>query len=535
MTPPKHASLAKLALLLSLLFASCAAPEATVGLVPVRILADGEAVEAFVPSGSSVQEALLAARLDLRELDKVDPAGFTVVAPGTVIRVTRVEERFVIEEVVLPFERQTIRNESLPEGETRLLQPGKNGLEEITYRIVLQESVEVSRQAVKTLVVSEPVPEIVMIGAQPSYAPSSIEGTLAYVNGGNAWVMRIDTGNRRPLVLSADLDGRVFRLSPDGKFLLFSRAAPHGSTHINALWYVSTTDTPSVASPLGVQNVIHFADWSPATPSSSSANYILAYSTVEPSPAAPGWQANNDLAEITLSPAGTILRRRSLITGNAGGQYGWWGTAFAWAPDGEHLAFARPDSLGTVELRDPGFAALHEITPFQTLGDWAWTPGLSWGLDGRTLFAVDHGPPIALEQDSASPVFHLAALTSGEETPLILAERVGMFASPVVSPLLSLPKPELGYRIAYLQALAPLESDQSGYRLALMDRDGSNRVLLFPPEGEPGIQPQSVAWSPEGERLAVVYRGDLYLVDPATAVAQRITGDGQTTAYDWKR
>jgi hypothetical protein len=104
----------------------------------------------------------------------------------------------------------------------------------------------------------------------------------------------------------------------------------------------------------------------------------------------------------------------------------------------------------------------------------------------------------------------------------------------VVSPRLDLPKPEQGYRIAYLQALSPLQSDQSGYRLAIMDRDGSNRLLLFPPEGEPGLQPQSVAWSPEGERIAVLYRGDLYLVDPATAVAQRITGDGQISAFDWR-
>jgi hypothetical protein len=255
MTLRTPASPATLALLLSLFLGACVAPEATVGLVPVRIQVDGKTIETFVPAGSSVQGALLAAAVDLGELDKVDPAGFTVVVPDTVVRVTRVEERFVIEEVALPFQRQTIRNESLPEGETRLLQAGKNGLEEITYRIVLQESVEVSRQPVKTNRVSEPVPEIIMVGAQPSYAPSSIAGTLAYVSGGSAWVMRIDTGNRRPLLLSADLDGRVFRLSADGKLLLFSRTAARGSSSINALWTVSTTDTQPVASPLGVQNV----------------------------------------------------------------------------------------------------------------------------------------------------------------------------------------------------------------------------------------------------------------------------------------
>jgi Tol biopolymer transport system component len=42
-----------------------------------------------------------------------------------------------------------------------------------------------------------------------------------------------------------------------------------------------------------------------------------------------------------------------------------------------------------------------------------------------------------------------------------------------------------------------------------------------------------VAWSPDGQRLAVIYQGDLWIVDVATAQAHRLTSDGQVSAIDW--
>jgi uncharacterized protein YabE (DUF348 family) len=47
---------------------------------------------------------------------------------GDTITLTRVEEQFNTEQEVIPFERQIIRNETLAEGETRLVQAGVNGL-----------------------------------------------------------------------------------------------------------------------------------------------------------------------------------------------------------------------------------------------------------------------------------------------------------------------------------------------------------------------------------------------------------------------
>ncbi len=529
----RHYGALILVLAMTFVAAACGGPTATAGTIVVTVRVDGDNQSQVVPAGSTVQQALQAAGIQLGELDRVDPPGFTVVTEGTQISVTRVTERFEIEQVVVPFERQTLKNESLPSGETRLVQAGVNGKEEITYRIVEEQGVEVSRNPVKRQIIDPPQPEIVMVGAQASYTPLQIDGRLAYLSGGNAWIMESNTGNRRPLVVTGDLDGRVFRLSPQGRWLLFSRQASDGSGDINSLWVISTTDPEAEPIDLEARNVVHFADWAPVR-----ARLMLAYSTVEPSPAAPGWQADNNLELLTLASNGRVIKRSTLIGINAGGQYGWWGTDFQWASDGLHLAYARAEGVGQIDIRQPSLDPLHDEVPFQTLGDWAWVPGVAWGQDNRTLYMVDHGPPLGIESPAASPVFNLVVLPSGGGGLLPLAERTGMFSLPTVSPASVLDSGEVAYSLAYYQASSPLDSRDSSYRLMLIDRDGSNRRILFPSDGQAGMKGDDIqhpaAWSPDGSRLALLYQGNLWLVDVTTAQGQQLTGDGQTRAYDWK-
>lgn len=509
---------------------ACSSPQATVGTISVRIKDQSKVVQISVPAGTAVQAALERAGVQLGELDRADPPGYTVLTNGTEITLTRISELFETEEIFLPFQRQTVRNEGLPQGETRLLQPGSNGIEVITYRIVFENGVEVSRQPVKRTIHQQAQSEIIMVGAQSTHRPIEIAGTIAYLAGGNAWVMSGDTGTRTPLVVTGDLDGRIFELSPGGNWLLYSRRSEEDEA-INSLWVVPTDQAEAESISLDVENVIHFAGWSPTIPS-----FTIAYSSVEPRSSPPGWQANNDLQTVTFSSSGNVIRKRELIPANAGGQYGWWGTAFSWAQDGLHLAYARADGIGVIDLRDPTFDPLFDIVPFQTGGDWAWLPGLAWGHDNRTLYIVNHGDPIGLEGATASPAFDIIALTSSEALALTLVQQAGMFAHPSISPFEVLPSGEISYRVAFMQAISPLESQSSSYRIAIMDRDGSNLTTLFPHIGEPGIGVDEIGpilWSPTGERIALIYRGDLWVVDVATGLGQQLTGDGLTLALDW--
>lgn len=515
-------------LVVPLLLFACSSPQISGDRINIEVEVDGTIQPMSLPSGSTVGEALNQMEIELGALDRVSPPSYTVLSDGAEVSIQRIDERFEIEEIVIPFERQMIRNEALPEGETRLLQPGQNGVQEITYRIVTEDGQEVSRTAVRSEVIQPSVPEIIMMGSQSAYTPLAIEGTLAYVSSGNAWIIEGDTGNRRPIVVSGDLDGRIFKLSPDGRWLLFTRVGDPEEDEINSLWVVSTINSSAQPFDIGGRNIIHFADWIPGE------GLSVIYSTAEPSPAAPGWQANNDLIRVDFDPAGVYEEPEVLLEANAGGQYGWWGTTFIWGPNST-LGYARSDAIGGVDLNQGRLEPWLSLTPYQTMGDWAWVPGLSFSSEGGVVFLVWHDQPVGLESPSASPAFSLSALPLEGGPRVDLIARVGMFAYPIASPAIRLPSGEIYQRLAYLQAITPLESDRSNYRVVVIDRDGSNPVSLFPPEGQPGLSPdaQVLVWSPDAQRVAVRYRGDIWIIDVDTGLTHQLTSDGQVQSLDW--
>ncbi len=509
------------------LLSSCQLSQAGRAEIKVSIAADGHTREASVPSGSTVTQALEAAGISPGELDKSEPPFYTVLSDGDTVKLIRVRETFETETQTIPFDRQMIRNESLPEGQQRLVQPGINGQQEITYRTVLEDGVQTSRSAVKTVVLQEATPEIVMIGAQASFPPLPIPGKLAYLAGGNAWLMDTSTANRRLLVNTADLDGRIFSLSPDGSYLLFTRKSKKpADQQINTLWVVSTKSNTPTPIWLKAANVVHFAAWYPG-------GAAVAYSTVEPRSTSPGWQANNDLYKVSIGGD-----PQKVLDASSGGVYGWWGTSFAFSSEGR-LAYSRPDGIGLV-IQDGGYLApLVKITPLQTHSDWAWTPGLAWGGDGKTLYFVDHSPAPAPVTNEESPYFGLDGISLSNDAEMEFTPQVGMFAYPASSPVRTNGQ-ERAYQVAYLQAIFPDQSETSRYRLVVMDRDGSNRRLLFPSADAAGLEPQTPVWAPDaiqgqvGDFVAVVYQGNLWLVDSGSGQAYQITGDGLITRIDWQ-
>jgi hypothetical protein len=377
-------------------------------------------------------------------------------------------------------------------------------------------------------VLKESVPEILMVGATSSFAPLPMPGGLAYLSGGNAWIMNVSTANRRLLVNSGDLDGRIFALSPDGSNLLFTRKSKQtADQQINTLWVVNTKSPSPQPISLNAANIVHFAEWDP------SANNSVAYSTVEPRGNAPGWQANNDLFKATI---GGLPRK--LLDPGAGGVYGWWGMSFSFAPNGL-LAYSRPDSVGLVN-QDTGYLTpIANITPLQTHADWAWSPGISWGGDSKTLYFVDHAPSLPPVSEEESPLFDLKAASISNDAVVDLIPQVGMFAFPAASTVHP-NSTDADYQVAYLQAIFPDQSETSRYRLVVMDRDGSNRRILFPSSDLPGMEPQAPVWAPEaidgqaGDFVCVVYRGNLWLIDSGSGQAHQITGDGLASRVDWK-
>jgi hypothetical protein len=338
---------------------------------------------------------------------------------------------------------------------------------------------------------------------------------------------------------------------------------------------LDTTDVASRPVALDLYNVL-YADWVPGT------ERTIVYSTAEPRPGFPGWQANNDLWRGIIAANGRVGRAEQLLEPSSGGIYGWYGTAFAYGPDGVTMAWAQPDAVGiltplypapveedeeeeeaetpeaTTEAEDEdeedGFGLIPEPIPEdvpetllpgayarQTLlnfsprnaYDFVWRPDVFWSPDGRVIATTTHGPPVGSESPEDSPLFNLVALSADGRFAAELEEEVGMWASPQFSPAVSPDETALEVQIAYLQAIDPLDSVISRYRLAIIDRDGSNSRVIFPPEGQPGLQPQVITWSPDGQQIALVYQGNLYLIDLTSGIARQITADGRSSTPRW--
>lgn len=500
-------------------------------MVPVQ--ADGEMVNVEIDPGATVREAIDQAGFEVGALDKSDPPFYSILQSGDTVVLTRVEEEYVVEQSVIPYDTQVLRNESLAEGEQRLIQPGANGLQETTFRVMYEDGVETSRTISGTLIVNEPTPEILMIGSQAPFSVLPIPGILAYLSAGNGWIMRENTGVREPIVTTGDLDGRVFSLSPDGRWLLYSRSGDEEEA-INTLWVAKIDAEEILEYDLGVENIIHFASWIPGTKTG------IIYSTAEVNPGPPGWQANNDLYTLSFSEdTGWTTSPRVSLESNSGGLYGWWGTDFVYNVDGEQLAYTRPDGFGVVNLDYDLMNELVAALPVQTRSDWAWIPPVDWSPDTNFIYFVEHAPQEGVAVDEDSQVFNLSVypFVGGAPVPIVLD--VGMFAYPKTSPLRAEPSGEESFQVAFLQALSPRQSRASLYQLMVMDRDGSNLRRVFPDEAGQGFSPNDYYWLPWYAveeypfYIALINQGDLWLVDADTGEAVQLTEGGLVTALDW--
>jgi len=591
-------------ILLLLPLAACASDSSRT----VTLVADGER-RTLTTDALTVRDLLAEAGITLDEDDRVVPVEPTFIEDGMAVHVIRVEVRTETEQREIPFERQTVRDASIPTGETRLLEQGVTGIEELIYRITVEDGVEVERRLVRQVTLEEPRTEVVLIGVQAELTPVPITGTVAYIANHNAWVMQTTSLNQRRLTYTGDLDGRVFALSPDGSCLLFTRVAPPGgeegeiappggresevippveeeswaippgeeegwtaapgeeerehipiyegeevtpstsptkgdltpspppggenegkieeSSLLDTLWMIETATADAEPIQLETKNVL-WADWAPECQSSPTGTGCrIAYATGSPAEGSPGWKAENDLwIARPRARDGRLLGQRRIVEPSAGGAYGWWGTTYAWSPDGRSLAYARADEVGVVRAYNGVQTPLARFPPYRTYAPWVWTPTVSWSPEGQFIVTTLHGPAPTGEAAEDSPVFDVWTLAANGTLTAELSSEAGMWAAPVYAPE--------GESIAFGHARSPYASQTSGYDLYLMDRDGSDRRPLFPPEEEIGLEYPEIAWGPGGDRLTVVYQGNLYLIYVTDGEVHQLTDEGSVTAVRWR-
>ncbi len=512
--PRWYGALLSLVLALCALLATCAPPPTT-EVRRVTLIADGQQ-RTIVTELATVRDLLTAEGITLGDLDRLSPPETAALRDGMTIRVVRVIRQTETISETVPFGRQVVRDAAVPEGEMRLLQAGKAGVLERAYRITLEDGVEVERILMREGITQPPQDEIRLVGTRPKVETVIISGTLAYLNHQDAWILRGSNRARRRVTALGDLDGRVFSLSPDATTLLFTRAVTK-TGHINELWLIRTIETDSKPISLEVGDVL-WADWRPD-------GQAIAWTTAEFSAQAPGWRGQNDLWTAHLTAQFTLATRRKILAPEAGGGYGWWGTRYAWSPDGKMLAYSQPDKVGVVNVRDARRVDLLTFPPYRTYSSWAWNPALAWSPDGHFIATVVHAPSPNIKDAEESPVFDMWQIAVTGAYSAELATETGMWATPVYAPD--------GTTLLFGRAFIPYKSDTSPHQLCLSDRDGSDQRCFNAPI-ENGIELPVWHWSPDGHQIAFIQLGDIYLLTPQDGSIIPLADDGGVTLIDWR-
>jgi resuscitation-promoting factor RpfB len=415
---------------------------------------------------------------------------------------------------------------------TQVVLAGQNGRAKICFNVLYEDGVEKQRNRANYTILSQPINQIVAVGVDRSrIEPRTINGTIVYTSGGQARAISEYSLNQTALNTGGRLDGKVFALSENGRQLLFTRKSDDPELY-NELWVLLDTANPE-AEPVHLEALdnILSAEWVPGQP------FTFTYSTLQPREGVPDYQALNDLFTARLdSTTGAILRTDAIVRVGPTGVYATYGTDFKWSPNGAQLAWAQPDGVGLVDLEEGTFTKLFDFRVYTTTlsRNWVWKPDLAWSADGSILSATVHGEPLNPgEERETSPVFDVAAMRiDGAFRIMELLGRTGMWAAPQFSPN--------GSAIAYLQARRPLDSVTSEYDLMIADRDGSNARAIFPGTTSAGIVPFNITgelfvWSPDGSEIAIVYGGDLYIIDIASGRATQVTLVGDAAHPRWVR
>lgn len=507
----------------------------------VIILVDGQR-RIVETQAATVDQVLRGENITLNPDDRVDPPGYTPIERTATIQIVRVEIKTEVQTEPVEFYRQVIRDDSLPEGKIQVVQLGANGEAQVTFQVTFEDQKEVSRRQVSRTTTKAPRDEILQLGTQNSLTPAAIKGTITYLAHGNAWVMRDSSNGKRPLTFEGDLDGRVFDLSADGHYLIYTRA---GADNLNSLWLADTLILDEKPRRIPLDNLL-YAQWA------GDGSSRIAYSTGEKTPGAPGWKAHNDLFIVTLagitstlpitapvfapipapgSGAGAItLAGREIITPSVPTTFAWWGANLAWSPDGHAFAYAFADRVGFVNVSTGARRAVKAFAYYNTRSDWVWTPQVAWSPDSRFIVATVHALPdgAGLLEDSTG--FDLWVLSRDNTVNVSLVPASGMWSSPVWSP----PDADGESRIAYGVSLNPSDSERSRYALYVMDRDGSNRTRIFPQGNENGLQIVQVAWAPDDSQIVAVRDGDLWLDNLKSGVWSQLTANGDVRLPKWR-
>ncbi len=123
-------------------------------------------------TGGTVGEALREAGVTVTADDELSDYAFSDLYPGMQIVHDDLEVQYTTTYKTLSYREETIKDDSMYEGESKLVQEGADGEKQVTQRIVIRNGVEASREVVDQVVIIPSVDEITKVGAKIRYQSS---------------------------------------------------------------------------------------------------------------------------------------------------------------------------------------------------------------------------------------------------------------------------------------------------------------------------------------------------------------------------
>jgi len=130
---------------------------------PISIVADGVTLETRA-QGSTVGDGLAGASVILTGLDYSIPDETSRLQPGMLIRVIRVTEQVIQEQVTIPFETVYQADATLELDQNIVTQEGQNGVQTINMRVRYENGIEVRRQDESSNIAVDPINRVVNYG-----------------------------------------------------------------------------------------------------------------------------------------------------------------------------------------------------------------------------------------------------------------------------------------------------------------------------------------------------------------------------------
>lgn len=133
--------------------------------VPVTVMVDGKTLE-IETAAPTVEELIQRRRVRLFAADKVFPARKAALQPGMRVRVVRIQQRVITDQVAIPYQFRRRVDPKTPRGILRVMAPGRAGLKERAWRVTVADGQVVGKELLGQRVVRLPLDRMIAVGSQ---------------------------------------------------------------------------------------------------------------------------------------------------------------------------------------------------------------------------------------------------------------------------------------------------------------------------------------------------------------------------------